>query len=501
MTAVDFRDVNFAYARRTDDPTSGQSCTAAPVLERITHTFPPGSATLITGPSGCGKSTALRLMNGLIPHITEGALDGTVTVGGADVAVTPLGDLGRRTATIFQNPRNQFFAATVGEELAFARQQAGEPRQEILETVRRVADRLAIGDWLDRSLHTLSGGELQRVACGTALASPAKIVLLDEPTSNLSADAIAGIAEVMREMKRAGLTLIIAEHRVYFLADIVDQVLTLDQGRIDKIWAPQEFFALSDNERRKLGLRTLQTPSLTGNPAPATVLKATEPGLRLRDVRFSYGERLVLDVASLDIPAGQVTAIVGPNGAGKTTLCRVITGLADAAKGGLITFNNKTLSRKERLASSAMVMQDVHRQLFADSSLAEVQTGSKASREADAEDLLRQLDLLDLAERHPMSLSGGQKQRLVIASVMATKARIVVFDEPTSGVDYRHLTDITRRVRELASLDTVVVVVSHDLEFIEACADRVVTLTAPKDGRASGVIVLKRPSITEEEPP
>lgn len=473
MSDVSFDQVTFAY-RPQDGLEPGESVTA---LTCVSHDFPRGSATLLTGPSGCGKSTLLRLANGLIPHVTHGHLTGRVTVDGLDPSRHRLVDVGRRTATIFQNPRNQFFAATVGEELAFARQQAGEPLEVIRAAVAQAAQTLGMSAWLSRSLHQMSGGELQRVACGTALTSPATIVLFDEPTSNLSTESIAEIARIMRLMKQAGATLIIAEHRVYFLRDIVDTVLTMDAGRIERVWDAEEFFSLGDDERRHRGIRTLVPPCLEARETDPT--GPPRCGLTLSNVTFSYGKRKVLDIPHLNLPAGTVSAIMGANGVGKSTLCRIVTGLAEAGRHASITWNGREVNRRARLAMSSFVMQDVHRQLFSASVTDEVMVGTRSRPGADVTALLSRLGLSDLADRHPMSLSGGQKQRLVIASALADDACVVVFDEPTSGVDQRHLVDIVALIRSLARSGVAVVVVSHDLEFVNACADHVVTLDGP----------------------
>ncbi len=483
MSAVEFVDVGFAY--QMGNLPSEEAQYGDPIIQEFNHLFSPGSFTLIVGPSGSGKSTALRLINGLIPHINSGKVDGKVTVAGLDVNITELADLGRQTATVFQNPRNQFFAATVREELAFARQQAGEPRGEILARVNKVAEQMKLSDWLDRSLHQLSGGELQRVACGTMLTSPANIFLFDEPTSNLSGEAVEEIAEVMRQMKQAGATVIVAEHRVYFLHDLVDTVITVQGGSIDRVWSASEFYGLTDQRRRELGLRTLAAPELA--EVGCKDEGSENEGIRLKNVRFAYGERTILVIDELHIPAGRVTALMGDNGIGKTTLCRVITGLASPERGGVISWRGEPRSAKQRLAISSLVMQDVHRQLFAPSVREEVTTGTKSRDDVNVDEILSQLDLAEYADEHPMSLSGGQKQRLVIASAIADRAEIVIFDEPTSGVDYRHLTQITARVREVAATGAAVIVVSHDIEFVNECADHVILLSATKPGEPANV--------------
>ncbi len=474
MNAVTFHEVSFSYDSLAPEGEGTPSPATEPALRDLSYVFKPGSATLLTGPSGCGKSTVLRLINGLIPHVNGGDLTGEVTVDGLDTISTTLTELGSRTATVFQNPANQFFTATVGEELAFGLQQAGIEHRTIIDAVTSVADRLGLGDRLERMLDQLSGGEQQQVACGVALIGGATILLFDEPTSNLSPTAIEDIAVVLRELKAGGATLIIAEHRLYFLNGIVDTVLLFTEAELRSCWDADSFFALDDQTRRDLGLRCLDRPEL-GNALGGKDSEDIE-GLKISDVSFNYGDRPVLRIADLLLPAGQVTAVMGPNGAGKSTLCRLITGLAEPAS-GTISWAGMPLARKERISTSALVMQDVHRQLFAETVLAEVTTGMSKDKDIDADQVLAELDLLSVADRHPMSLSGGQKQRLVIATVMVKGSRVVVLDEPTSGVDYRHLCDITRLARRLTESGAAVVVVSHDIEFVASCADRVVTLS------------------------
>jgi energy-coupling factor transport system ATP-binding protein len=488
MTAIRFDGVSFGYRVGDDRVIPGSEAAPAPTvvgLDDVSMALEPGSATLLTGPSGCGKSTALRLMNGLIPHVLDGHLNGQVLVDGADVARTPVEEIGRRTATVFQNPRNQFFAGTVAEELAFARQQAGEPREQILAAVEAAAARIGIADWLHRPLWDMSGGELQAVACAAALAGQGSIYLFDEPTSNLSERAIAALAQIMQEMKASGATLVIAEHRLWFLRGIVDTVLTMQAGRVERTWSAEEFFSCADEQRRAAGWRTLHRPQLNGSTRPVTSPNG-HPGLRLNEVRYSYGPRRVLDIDSLSFPAGQVSVLVGDNGAGKSTLCRLVTGLITPEKGGTISWNGTELNDQQRRATSSLVMQDVNRQLFSESVRREVTIGTLAEG-VDPEALLAQLDLDEHADRHPMSLSGGQQQRLVIAAALAANSRVVVFDEPTSGVDYRHMRSISALIRALAARGVAVIVVTHDTEFTQACADQLVRLRAPRAGQPSDI--------------
>ena len=207
--------------------------------------------------------------------------------------------------------------------------------------------------------------------------------------------------------------------------------------------------------------------------------EATPSQVRLscRGLSFAYGASPVFEGLDADFPAGQITCIAGANGVGKTTLVRVLCGLA-APSSGSISLDGVPASRKTRRSACALVMQDTGRQLFSDTLAGELTIGASHASGQRGEQLLADFDLANLGERHPLSLSGGQKQRLVIAAARATGRPIVILDEPTSGVDARHLDSITATLRRIADEGAAVVVVTHDGEFAAACADRLITLTA-----------------------
>lgn len=195
-------------------------------------------------------------------------------------------------------------------------------------------------------------------------------------------------------------------------------------------------------------------------------------GISIKNLRFAYGSHRVLDIAHLELPAGQVIALTGPNGAGKSTLARILIGLREGQKGTEIRFAGQLLPARRRLGRSALVMQDMHRQLFAPSVQEELTLGGTKLDKDQIERLITQLGLNGLEQRHPMSLSGGQKQRLVIAASLVTRRDLYVFDEPTSGVDFAHLVSISERIRALAACGKTVLVISHDPEFIDQVADQ-----------------------------
>ena len=451
-----------------------------------------GSLTLVCGASGCGKSTLMKALTGLVPQMTPGELDGVVRINGRNLADVALTDVGHLCSSVFQNPRTQFFCDTVAEELAFCGENYGRERATLRQQSERAAKLMGISHLMERKLTTLSGGQLQKVALACALASGAPVLLADEPTSNLDPAAISEVRAALKVLKEQGLTIVVVEHRLHFLRGLADQVLLMESGRVTRRWNGAEFFSMGQAQRRSLGLRTLVDPG-----PPETWVGQVQAGrqekqvgrqenreaspsqvrLSCRGLSFAYGASPVFEGLDADFPAGQITCIAGANGVGKTTLVRVLCGLA-APSSGTISLDGVPASRKTRRSACALVMQDTGRQLFSDTLAGELTIGASHASGQSGEQLLADFDLANLGERHPLSLSGGQKQRLVIAAARATGRPIVILDEPTSGVDARHLDSITATLRRIADEGAAVVVVTHDGEFAAACADRLITLTA-----------------------
>lgn len=451
-----------------------------------------GSLTLVCGASGCGKSTLMKALTGLVPQMTPGELDGVVRINGRNLADVALTDVGHLCSSVFQNPRTQFFCDTVAEELAFCGENYGRERVTLRQQSERAAKLMGISHLMERKLTTLSGGQLQKVALACALASGAPVLLADEPTSNLDPAAISEVRAALKVLKEQGLTIVVVEHRLHFLRGLADQVLLMEGGRVTRRWSGAEFFSMGQAQRRSLGLRTLVDPgppeTWVGQGQAARQEKqagrqenreATPSQVRLscRGLSFTYGASPVFEGLDADFPAGQITCIAGANGIGKTTLVRVLCGLA-APSSGSISLDGVPASRKTRRSACALVMQDTGRQLFSDTLAGELTIGASHASGQSGEQLLADFDLANLGERHPLSLSGGQKQRLVIAAARATGRPIVILDEPTSGVDVRHLDSITATLRRIADEGAAVIVVTHDGEFAAACADRLITLTA-----------------------
>lgn len=447
---------------------------AQETLSQVSASITPGECVLLCGASGCGKTTVTKLINGLIPAFTPGCrLEGRVEVDGLDPGTTPMYELARKVGSVFQNPKSQFFNLDTDSELAFGLENEGRPPDEIRKRVADTVDALHLQELQARNIFSLSGGQKQLLAFGSVYAMGPEIFVLDEPTANLDQDAIARLHDQIAGLKRQGRTVVIAEHRLYFLTDLIDRVLYLRDGVLERTFTRKQFFALTDGEREALGLRTLIPAGCT---LPAAAPAGAKEGLSVEGLTCAYRkEPPVFQALSFSARPGEVVAITGPNGVGKTTLSRCLCGLI-REQAGQIVLNGRPLNRKERQKAAFCVMQDVNHQLFSDSVWGECRMSAPDAPDSSLKGVLDSLHLLPFRERHPMSLSGGQKQRLAVATALLSEKPILIFDEPTSGLDYARMVEVSGVIRSLAQQGRIVLVVTHDQEFLQRACDRVLRL-------------------------
>jgi energy-coupling factor transport system ATP-binding protein len=281
--------------------------------------------------------------------------------------------------------------------------------------------------------------------------------------------SIQELREHLRLIKKQGKTVLIAEHRLYYLMELADRIVYLEKGEIKGIYTPEEFRQLSEHEREQMGLRAVDLQAVF---PPQTHSLAPAPALELRNVTLHYKKQTILHDIVLSAGKGEVIGVVGHNGAGKTTFSRALCGLHKDCDGQFL-WESKPIERKARLKRSYMVMQDVNYELFADSVEAECSFGIRNPDQTLVNATLEELGLSPYREQHPNTLSGGQKQRVAVAVSMICGKDLLVFDEPTSGLDFDSMTQVAGLIRRLSDMGKVIFIVTHDFEFVCRTCSRV----------------------------
>ena len=467
---IDLQNVGFQYKEQGRRSICGNTCT----IHR-------GEVVVIAGESGCGKSTLLRALNGLCPHFYEGETAGKVLLGGKNCRDMRIGDISRMAATVFQNPDHQFFTLDVLSDLVFSCENFGVGPKEIERRLRSVTKLLQLERFLGRKLSALSGGEKQRIAIASALMLKTDILLMDEPSANLDYPSIEELRDLLALLKAHGCTIVVAEHRLYYLCSIADRLFLMQDGTIRRVYEGAALSSLSNDALHEAGVRGVDPFGETDAVQPLAKRTAA-PLLSLANISFGYahGED-VLQGLSLDIHAGDRVALLGRNGCGKSTLAKVICGLLKE-RAGEVRAAGEALPCGRRSRAVSYVMQNVDFQLFGSSVYNDLLLGAEGAADIDARirKVLDDFRLTPWLDEHPTRLSMGQKQRLVIAGACLLGKRVGIFDEPTSGLDYRNMRTVCSLIGEFTGEDGAAVIITHDVEFVMNSCNRVVLL---EDGR------------------
>ena len=437
---LEFKDVSFTYKNSNNK-----------VLDRVNFKINKGECILLTGVSGSGKSTLIHLMNGLIPTLYEGQLEGEILFKNKDLKDIESYDISKNIGYVSQDPRGHFFTTNTTSELVFSMENYGISLNEMKKKYSELVNLLELEKLVDKNIIYISSGERQKIAIGCSLSLEPEIIILDEPSSNLDFHMTKKLKQLIEKLKTKGYTIIIAEHRMYYIQNLIDRVLVINNGKvIEKTISDLK----SNNEvpLRSLDIFNLELENIS--------CKNKELLMEINNITYKN----ILSNITTTVYKGDVIGLIGKNGVGKTTLLRLLSNIMKPNKGKIV---GKVVP--------FLVMQDMDYQFFTESVESEMKFGSADNDLEKINSLLMKLGLTEFKDKIPFELSGGQKQRLLIAISALANVNLLMFDEPTSGLDYVNMTKVSGILKDL-SKNSALIVATHDIEFLYKTCNRVVYL-------------------------
>lgn len=509
------KDLTFRYKEQKDRN----------AIEGINLEVEKGEFIVIMGPSGAGKSTLAQCLNGLIPHFTKGHYSGEVVVRGIKVKETPVSKMAKEIGLVFQDFEAQLFSTNTKLEIAFGPENFGVPREEIEEIIRRVLKIVNLEGLEDRPPSTLSGGQKQRLAIGSVLACMPSILCMDEPTTDLDPIGKIGVFNIARELhEEKELTLIIIEHEAEEALN-ADRIILMEKGKIIKDGKPREVLKEVDL-MEKIGLMPLQIPkyfsqvsNLEKADLPLTyeegVQKFKELGLQIDEGKYqeilrrederekSYGDVIIqakdveyvysngtkaLDGINLEIREGEFIALLGHNGSGKTTLAKHFNCLLKPTRGSVIVYGKDTKNSNVYEIGNYVgyAFQNPDHQIFADTVYDEIAFGPRMRGCTEEEvkervaEALKAVDMEGFEKEDPFALSKGERQRIAVASILAARPKVIILDEPTTGLDYKEQKRMMELVKRLNESGHTIIMITHTMWIVAEYTHKVAVM---RDGK------------------
>ena len=492
---------------------------AVPALRSLSFAQKQGELVGIMGGSGAGKSTLAKCLNRLIPEFEGGEFHGIVMLGRVRLNDMRVCEAAALVGMVFQDFEAQLFCTSVELEVAFAMEQVGMDRAEMRARLAPALEAVGLAGFEHRDPTSLSGGEKQRLAIASVLALRPSIIVLDEPTTDLDPQGKAEIFALIAKLRQQGLSLIVIEHESEELLR-ADRIILLRKGTLVADGPPAEvmtnFDLLNECDVHQPGLnRVLHLVGIGGhavavdeayesiitrhprlvtskgpeNPpavAAESVSSSIAPLVEIENVAFEYPEqgRRALDDVSLRIEAGDFLAIIGQNGSGKTTLAKHIVGLLTPTSGRvLLEGRDRTSMRAAETAREvAYVFQNPDHQISAASVWDEVAFGPRNFGFDETEiqkrcmEVLEAVNLTEVRDSDPFLLSKGERQRLAVASVLALRPRLLILDEPTTGLDHREQRSMMALIQQLNRSGIAIVMITHTPWLVAEYAKRVVLI-------------------------
>ena len=437
---LEFKDVSFTYKNSNNK-----------VLDSVNFKINKGECILLTGVSGSGKSTLIHLMNGLIPTLYEGQLEGKILFKNKDLKDIESYDISKNIGYVSQDPRGHFFTTNTTSELVFSMENYGIPFNEMKKKYSELVNLLELEKLVDKNIIYISSGERQKIAIGCSLSLEPEIIILDEPSSNLDFHMTKKLNQLIEKLKTKGYTIIIAEHRMYYIQDLIDRVFVINNGKVTE----KTISDLKSNNEvplRSLDIFNLELENISS--------KNKELLMEINNITYKN----ILTNITTTIYKGDVIGLIGKNGVGKTTLLRLLSNIMKPDKGKLV---GKVIP--------FLVMQDMDYQFFTESVESEMKFGDADNDLEKIDSLLMKLGLIEYKDKLPFELSGGQKQRLLIAISALANVNLLMFDEPTSGLDYVNMTKVSGILKDL-SKNSALIIATHDIEFLYKTCNRVIYL-------------------------
>jgi len=509
---ITIRDLHFVYRG-----------TSRRALHRLSLSLRPGTMTLVLGGTGSGKSTLCYSLNGLIPHHLHGELTGRVLVGGRDSRQWTVWQHARAVGLLFQDFESQLVSTNVEQELAFTLRNLC-PNLSPEASAARISETLAqvgLEGHRRRDPLSLSGGERQRLAIASVMAPGPSVLVLDDPATDLDPAGRAVLYAVLRAFRTAGTTVVVTDREADEAA-LADRLCLLSEGGIvwdgpatgllrkpalmEQCGVRPDFLAtffvqlgyrddLPLTPDEAVSLLKGKTVRVTEPESPPTAEQGGPPALEVRAVDFTYSPgssagRQALDRIHLTICQGEFVALIGQNGSGKTTLAKLLNGLLSPTRGQVRVHGQDTRTMKAgRLAATAgYVFQNPDHQIFAETVFEEVAFGPRnlgvpavevPARVREALNAVG-LDRPEIETADPFSLTKGDRQRVAVASVLATRPGILIFDEPTTGLDYREIRGMMGLICRLNQAGHTIIMITHSMWVVAEYAARCVVM---QDGR------------------
>lgn len=511
MALLEVKNLSFTYPRQPKDTTEPK-----PALSDVSLEIRKGEFMVLCGASGCGKSTLLRLLKRELAP--EGEKSGEIIFCGKEQSTLSEREAACEIGYVLQNPENQIVTDKVWHELAFGLENMGVPTPVIRRRVAEMACFFGIDDWFRKKTTELSGGQKQLLNLASILSMQPKLLILDEPTSQLDPIAASDFIHTLSKInKELGLTILLTEHRLEEVFPLADRVAVMDQGKLLFVESPRqaghELKKFDPNHRMLLGLpsavRIYQGLDAEDVTCPLTVRDGRnfieenynntitrlerEPekkeekdrpiAMRMKDICFRYEkeEPDVLDHVALTLYEGEVVSILGGNGAGKTTLLSVISGTNRPYYGKIEVFGKRLQKYRgkelyiRKLASLPQNPQTVFLKMTVREDyeeLAKVLGCKKSELEDKIQAVAQQLEITHLLDRHPYDLSGGEQQRAAIGKVLLLEPRLLLLDEPTKGIDAWSKRQLGNLLKDLRGQGITLLMVTHDVEFAAEVSDR-----------------------------